>query len=108
MIIDHIRLLALANRIVTAGGSSPAEAAIVAEHLVEANLCGHDSHGHTSANPEPLCSPKGSTTPRCSLYITEGSVVGWPVWSSNAPSSIGFPELCATLTFPIATPAPRQ
>ena len=45
MIIDHTKLLALANRIVTAGGSSPAEAAIVAEHLVEANLRGHDSHG---------------------------------------------------------------
>jgi LDH2 family malate/lactate/ureidoglycolate dehydrogenase len=45
MIIDHVRLLAFANRIVTAGGSSPAEAAIVAEHLVEANLRGHDSHG---------------------------------------------------------------
>src|SRR5260370_19730486 len=45
MIIDHVRLRALANRIVTAGGSSPAEAAIVAEHLVEANLRGHDSHG---------------------------------------------------------------
>ena len=45
MNIDHVRLLALANRIVTAGGSSAAEAAIVAEHLVEANLRGHDSHG---------------------------------------------------------------
>ena len=45
MIIDHARLRALANRIVAAGGSSPAEAAIVAEHLVEANLRGHDSHG---------------------------------------------------------------
>jgi uncharacterized oxidoreductase len=45
MIIDHSKLLGLANRIVTAGGSSPAEAAIVAEHLVEANLRGHDSHG---------------------------------------------------------------
>ena len=45
MIIDHTKLLALANRIVTAGGSSPAEAAIVAGHLVEANLRGHDSHG---------------------------------------------------------------
>src|SRR5258708_28585513 len=45
MIVDHARLLALANRIVTVGGSSPAEAAIVAEHLVEANLRGHDSHG---------------------------------------------------------------
>jgi uncharacterized oxidoreductase len=45
MIIDHAKLLAFANRIVAAGGSSPAEAAIVAEHLVEANLRGHDSHG---------------------------------------------------------------
>ena len=45
MIIDHAKLLAFANRIVSVGGSSPAEAAIVAEHLVEANLRGHDSHG---------------------------------------------------------------
>ena len=45
MIIDHSKLLGLTNRIVTAGGSSPTEAAIVAEHLVEANLRGHDSHG---------------------------------------------------------------
>src|SRR5258708_26169885 len=45
MIVDHARLLALANRIVTVGGSSPDEASIVAEHLVEANLRGHDSHG---------------------------------------------------------------
>lgn len=45
MIVDHVRLLGLANRIVTAGGSSAEEAAIVAGHLVEANLRGHDSHG---------------------------------------------------------------
>src|SRR5437899_8491861 len=45
MKIDHTKLLVLANRIVMAGGSSPAEASIVAEHLVEANLRGHDSHG---------------------------------------------------------------
>ncbi len=45
MIIDYVKLLAFANRIVSVGGSSPAEAAIVAEHLVEANLRGHDSHG---------------------------------------------------------------
>ena len=29
MIIDHVKLLKLANRIVTMGGSSPAEAAIM-------------------------------------------------------------------------------
>lgn len=45
MIIDHAKLLTFANRIVAAGGSKPDEATIVAEHLVEANLRGHDSHG---------------------------------------------------------------
>src|ERR1700749_2757430 len=45
MKIDHARLLALANKIVAAGGSKPDEAAIVSDHLVEANLRGHDSHG---------------------------------------------------------------
>ena len=45
MIIDHTRLRAFANRIVAAGGSSSDEAAFVADHLVEANLRGHDSHG---------------------------------------------------------------
>jgi len=45
MIIDHNRLRLFANRIVAAFGSSPVEAAIVADDLVEANLKGHDSHG---------------------------------------------------------------
>src|ERR1700730_639953 len=45
MIIDHARLRTFANRIVAAGGSTPAQAGVVAEHLVEANLRGHDSHG---------------------------------------------------------------
>jgi hydroxycarboxylate dehydrogenase B len=45
MIIDHARLREFANRVVAAGGSSSEEASIVAEHLVEANLRGHDSHG---------------------------------------------------------------
>lgn len=45
MIIDHTRLHGLASRIVAAGGSTPDEVAIVAGHLVEANLRGHDSHG---------------------------------------------------------------
>jgi uncharacterized oxidoreductase len=45
MIIDHNRLRQLARRIVLAGGSAPQEAETVADHLVEANLRGHDSHG---------------------------------------------------------------
>jgi uncharacterized oxidoreductase len=44
-IIDHQALGALAARIFAAGGSADDEARLVADHLVEANLCGHDSHG---------------------------------------------------------------
>jgi len=45
MLIDHQELRATAARIFAAGGSSAEEARIVADHLVEANLRGHDSHG---------------------------------------------------------------
>jgi len=45
MIITHTALHDLTRRIVLAGGSKPDEAGIVADHLLEANLRGHDSHG---------------------------------------------------------------
>ena len=45
MLIPETSLRATAARIFIAAGSTPAEAAIVADHLVEANLRGHDSHG---------------------------------------------------------------
>jgi len=45
MLIDHQDLRAMAARIFEAGRSRGEEAGIVADHLVEANLRGHDSHG---------------------------------------------------------------
>jgi uncharacterized oxidoreductase len=39
------RLRAVAARILAAAGAAPEDARIVADHLVEANLRGHDSHG---------------------------------------------------------------
>ena len=39
------KLTGIAERVFAAGGSSEEEAVIVAGHLVEANLKGHDSHG---------------------------------------------------------------
>src|ERR1700749_1247962 len=45
MKIAQAKLRTLATRIVAAGGRTSTEADIVAEHLVEANLRGHDSHG---------------------------------------------------------------
>src|SRR5215475_3413016 len=45
MLIPVEALRGAVIRILRAGGSSAAEAAVVADHLVEANLRGHDSHG---------------------------------------------------------------
>lgn len=43
--VDHAELRRLGHEAFVAMGSGPEEAAIVADHLVEANLKGHDSHG---------------------------------------------------------------
>lgn len=45
MLKGHQELRTTAERIFTAGGSTREEAQIIADHLVEANLRGHDSHG---------------------------------------------------------------
>lgn len=45
MLISEQNLLRVTKAIVLAGGSADAEAEIVADHLVRANLTGHDSHG---------------------------------------------------------------
>ncbi len=44
-LVDSARLTGIARRVFVAAGSTEEEAAIVADHLVEANLKGHDSHG---------------------------------------------------------------
>jgi uncharacterized oxidoreductase len=43
--VGHVELRRLAERIFAAAGSAPEEAETIADHLVEANLKGHDSHG---------------------------------------------------------------
>jgi len=45
MLIDHQRLAAFVTEIFVAAGASRDAASTVADHLVEANLKGHDSHG---------------------------------------------------------------
>jgi len=43
--IEATKLTGIARRVFTAAGSAEEEAAIIADHLIEANLKGHDSHG---------------------------------------------------------------
>jgi uncharacterized oxidoreductase len=45
VVVPHDRLRRIASRIFVAAGATEADAKIVADHLVEANLTGHDSHG---------------------------------------------------------------
>ena len=45
VLVRHEALRALVRDVLTATGSAADEAAIVADHLVDANLAGHDSHG---------------------------------------------------------------
>src|SRR5260370_20301319 len=44
-LIESTKLTGIARRVFAAGGSDEEEAGIVADHLIEANLKGHDSHG---------------------------------------------------------------
>ncbi len=43
--VDHNELRRIGRRVFAAAGSSEEEAGIIVDHLVEANLKGHDSHG---------------------------------------------------------------
>ncbi len=43
--VDHQSLRRIGAAVIRAGGSHDAEAKTVADHLVDANLAGHDSHG---------------------------------------------------------------
>jgi uncharacterized oxidoreductase len=45
IILDHARLREVAARLLAAAGAAEEDAVTVAEHLVDANLAGHDSHG---------------------------------------------------------------
>jgi uncharacterized oxidoreductase len=45
IVIEHTRLHEIAERVFSAAGSEPDEARLIADHLIEANLRGHDSHG---------------------------------------------------------------
>src|SRR5215813_3760477 len=45
IVIGHNELHRIALRVFEAAGSGPEEASIISDHLIEANLRGHDSHG---------------------------------------------------------------
>jgi hydroxycarboxylate dehydrogenase B len=58
------------RKIFNAAGSDDSEAAIVANHLVEANLAGHDSHGVIRTAAYLDCVKKGAVLPNRHAQVT--------------------------------------
>jgi uncharacterized oxidoreductase len=84
-IIDSDRLTSIVHRVFAAAGSDEAEAKIVAEHLVEANLRGHDSHGiglianylRNLGNGKAAVNEKGHVVSDAGSMIVYDGARGW-------------------------------
>ena len=63
--ISHLKLHEAIVRVLAASGANEEVQTIVADHLIDANLRGHDSHGiQVGAAPLlPLCAPRPHSAP---------------------------------------------
>lgn len=79
MIVPHEKLQDIALQLLRAGGSSETEAAIVADHLIGANLSGHDSHGMVMLSPYVKSLKSGNLKPnnRHTVVSESGSFAVW-------------------------------
>src|SRR5436305_2102347 len=76
-IVEADKLIGIAHRVFAAGGSSEEEAGIIAGHLVEANLKGHDSHGvgMIPSYLRNLAAGKAATNQPGRLVSDNGSII---------------------------------
>ena len=79
VIVRHEKLHDIALQMLRAGGSSAAEAAAVADHLIGANLAGHDSHGVVMLSPYVNSLKNGTVKPnnRHTVVSESGSFAVW-------------------------------
>jgi uncharacterized oxidoreductase len=79
MIVPHTKLRDIALTLLRAGGSSEAEADTVADHLIGANLSGHDSHGVVMLSPYVKSLKNGNLKPnhRHSVVSENGNFAVW-------------------------------
>ncbi len=71
VVVQHPRLRELAAEILRADGAADAEARITADHLVDANLSGHDSHGVGMLPQYVRAIRAGSVDPRAHAAIED-------------------------------------
>jgi uncharacterized oxidoreductase len=79
VIIAQDKLHAIALTLLHAGGSNPGEAATVADHLIGANLSGHDSHGVVMLSPYVKSLKNGNLKPnhRHTVVSESGQFAVW-------------------------------
>lgn len=77
-IVQHTRLRQLAARVLTAAGAAEPDARIVADHVVDSNLSGHDSHGIGMVPLYVRSIRAGSLDPRAHAVIEDrgGGLLG--------------------------------
>ena len=69
--VQHERLRRMATRLLVAAGAAEADALVVADHLVDANLSGHDSHG-VGMLPQYLRAIRGGLVdPRAHAHVDD-------------------------------------
>jgi uncharacterized oxidoreductase len=86
ILVRHDRLRAVAARVLVAAGAAAADADVVAEHLVDANLAGHDSHGIGMLPQYVRAIAKGLLDPRAHAAIEEG---GGPILAVDGRGGFG-------------------
>lgn len=71
-------LRSFAGDLFSAAGSTPDEAQIVTDHLVDANLCGHDSHGVIRAPKYVGWVREGALVPNrhAEVFVDAGALIG--------------------------------
>ena len=85
-LVQHDRLRAMATRVLVAAGAAEIDAAIVAKHLVDANLAGHDSHGIGMLPQYIRAIARGLLDPRAHAVIEDA---GGPILAVDGRRGFG-------------------
>jgi uncharacterized oxidoreductase len=85
-VVPHGRLRDLATRVLVAAGAEPECARIVADHLVDANLAGHDSHGIGMLPQYVRAIARGLLDPRAHAVIEDR---GGPLLAADGRRGFG-------------------
>jgi uncharacterized oxidoreductase len=84
--VQHERLRASVARVLSAAGAQEADARVVADHLVESNLAGHDSHGVGMLPLYVRAIAAGLLDPRAHAAVEDG---GGPVIAVDGRKGFG-------------------